>query len=619
MIYNGPAYNDGSNWGALCLNGYEEDSLIYTSSAKDTLCGANKAITNANIPNSVTSIGNAAFYYCSDLTSVTIPNFVTSIGDKAFYYCSGLTSVTIPNSVTSIGNEAFSGCSGLSGLSGFNSVTIPNSVTSIGNDAFSGLPNLIYNGPAYNDGKNWGALCLNGYVEDSLLYTSSAKDTLCGAHKAITNANIPNSVTSIWNSAFSGCTGLTSVTIGNSVTSIWNSAFYGCSGLTSVTIPNSVTSIGDSVFYNCRGLTSVTIGDSVTSIGNYAFYDCIGLTSVTIPNSVTSIGDKAFLFCRGLTSVTIGNSVTSIGFQAISFCRGLTSITIPNSVTSIEECAFMGCIGLTSVTFLGANTSVVDAAFNYVPDSMLIYVPCGSLSWYSSQSGLSGFSNNMIEQFSFSYKYIVSSQDTIMGNVATITTPTCTDSWTILATANYGYYFTQWSDGDTTNPRSIQVLSDTNITAEFNTNAYQLRLYSDTTQGTVIGGGVYKYSSTAIISATANYGYHFTRWSDGDTTNPRTIQVLSDTILISYFTKETTGIEEVSQVNNAVHLYPNPAKTMLTIENATENVQIFDIAGRVVMNIDNKETNMLQINISHLSKGMYFVKVGNYTIKFVKE
>ena len=89
-------------------------------------------ITNLIIPNSVTSIGDDAFYGCKGLTSVTIPNSVTSIGDGAFYSCKGLTSVTIGNSVTSIGHEAFSNCSGLT------SVTIPNSVTSIGGEAFYG-------------------------------------------------------------------------------------------------------------------------------------------------------------------------------------------------------------------------------------------------------------------------------------------------------------------------------------------------------------------------------------------------------------------------------------------------------------------------------------------------
>ena len=105
----------------------EDCNAIIESETNTLISGCKSTI----IPNSVTSIGDYAFYYCS-ITSVTIPNSVTSIGSSAFYDCSGLTSVTIPNSVTSIGYSAFSGCSGLT------SVTIPNSVTSIGDEAFSG-------------------------------------------------------------------------------------------------------------------------------------------------------------------------------------------------------------------------------------------------------------------------------------------------------------------------------------------------------------------------------------------------------------------------------------------------------------------------------------------------
>ena len=206
------------------------------------------------IPNSVTSIGGRAFYYCSGLTSVTIGNSVTSIGDDAFRKCSGLTSVTIPNSVTSIGEEAFSWCSGLT------SVTIPNSVKSIGERAF------------------WGC-------------------------SGLTSVTIPNSVTSIGERAFEDCTGLTSVTIPNSVTSIGGGAFSGCSGLTSVTIPNSVTSIGGGAFSSCSGLTSVTIPNSVTSIGERAFWGCSGLTSVTIGSGVEEIGYEAFANCPELLDV----------------------------------------------------------------------------------------------------------------------------------------------------------------------------------------------------------------------------------------------------------------------------------------------------------------------------
>ena len=93
-------------------------------------------LTSVEIPNSVTSIGDYAFANCFRLTSVEIPNSVTSIGDYAFDYCSGLTSVTIPNSVTSIGDGAFYGCFGLT------SVTIPNSVTSIGEGAFASCESL---------------------------------------------------------------------------------------------------------------------------------------------------------------------------------------------------------------------------------------------------------------------------------------------------------------------------------------------------------------------------------------------------------------------------------------------------------------------------------------------
>ena len=249
-----------------------------------------------------------------------------------------------------------------------------------------------------------------------------------------------------------------------SVTSIGSYAFYQCSGLTSVTIPNSVTSIGVVSFERCSGLTSVTIPNSVTTIGDFAFMDCSGLTSVTIGGSVITIGDRAFQNCSGLTFVTIPNSVTTIGTGAFMDCSGLTSVTIPNSVTTIGGSAFYNCSGLAEI-HSQANVAprLGNETFSGVPDTIPVYVPCGSVSSYRSR--WTHFSNfNEI----FVHTLNAQSADTMMGTVAITTSPTCSDSTAVVtATADSGYRFDHWSDGSTSNPYTFTVTSDTTVIAYF--------------------------------------------------------------------------------------------------------------------------------------------------------
>ncbi len=242
---------------------------------------------NSFIPNRVTSIGDRSFYGCTGLTEVTIPNSVTSIGDYAFYGCTGLTSVTIPNSVTSIGYEAFYSCYGLT------EVTIGNSVTSIGGGAFedcTGLGSVTIGNSVTSIG--WYAFSgCTGLTEITI--PNSVTSIGGGAFEDCTglgSVTIGNSVTSIGDYVFRGCSGLTSIVVDKDnqaydsrdncnaiIETATNTLITGCKNSF---IPNSITSIGDFAFYGCTGLKEITIPNSVTSIRMDAFRHCFGLTEI---------------------------------------------------------------------------------------------------------------------------------------------------------------------------------------------------------------------------------------------------------------------------------------------------------------------------------------------------
>ena len=414
----------------------------------------------------------------SRLESIVIPAGVTEIGEYAFAACTGLTSVTIPGSVTSIGYSTFAGCSGLTSIiveSGNMVYDSRNNCSAIietaTNTLITGCQSTIIPNSVTSIG-NYAFSGCSGLtsvtIPNSVTSIGNGAFSVC---TGLTSVTIPNSVTSIGESTFSVCTGLTSVTIPNSVTSIGDNAFYNCTGLTSVTIPNSVTSIGNSAFYRCIGLTSVTIPGSVTSIGGYAFYKCTGLTSVTIPNSVTSIGESTFSHCSSLTSITIPNSVTSIGNYAFYNCTGLTSVTIPNSVTSIGEYAFAACTGLTSITCeaITPPTTLGSGVFSSVDKSIPLYVPAESVEAYQAADQWKDFTNILpissvvIPQYTVSLFANNPSYGSVIGGGSFPQDTTIT----IAAIPNEGYRFVQWSDSVKTNPRQIVVTQDTSLTALF--------------------------------------------------------------------------------------------------------------------------------------------------------
>ena len=377
---------------------------------------------------------------------------------------------------------------------------------------------------------------------------------------------------------------VTSVNIPSTVTHTWNNG--------SVTT-YSVTSIGSSAFSECYSLTSVTIPNSVTSIGNHAFYDCRSLTSVTIPNSVTSIGNHAFYDCSSLTSVTIPNSVTSIAYCAFMDCNSLTSVTIPNSVTSIGQSAFYDCSSLTSVTCLATNPPALEgSAFSQVASPNTLYVPNGCRQAYENSSWAQWFycivelgSNNSISNLN------VEVNNEEWGSVE-VNEGCGTDTLTAVAEMDCSE-FLRWSDGDTNNPRVVNVASDTSFTA----------IFKDPIKDTIID---------VIIMQGETYNLNGQELSEEGVYNATVLSVLGCEINLTvnlyvisndYTNGETSSLQETEL--EEIVFYPNPTKGLISFSKSIEKIEVVDISGKILLSF----SNVREINIGDLPAGSYLLRL----------
>ncbi len=222
------------------------------------------------------------------------------------------------------------------------------------------------------------------YGDNSYTVTTIGNSAFSGCSSLTGSLTIPDSVTRICVSAFQYCSGFTgTLTLGNSVTTIEDCAFGGCNGFTgSLIIPNSVTIIGggstfpNGAFYGCSGFTGdLNIPNSVTFLGEKSFQNCTGFNgTLTISNSLTELGMYAFRNCSGFTGeLVIPNSMITIGGWTFTGCSGFTGLTIPTSVTSIGQAFNANCTGLTGVHYLGDLSQWCNIDFEGYQSNPLIY------------------------------------------------------------------------------------------------------------------------------------------------------------------------------------------------------------------------------------------------------
>ena len=328
-------------------------------------------LTSVTLGPSVTSIGAWAFYRCTSLTSLSIPDRVTSIGDEAFASCTNLSTVSFGTSVTRIGVRAFSSCTSLA------SVTIPDRVTSIGGEAFSGctsLTNLTIPTGVTTIGD--GAFCsctslASVTIPDSV--TSIGGEAFFGCTR-LTSVSIPNSVTTIGGGAFCSCTSLSAITVdpNNSAYSSVEGVLFNKSTNTLIqcpggkagnyTIPNTATSIGESAFASCTSLTALYFEGNAPSVGYAPFDTPKNPTVYRLPGTTgwgPTFGDRPTALWKPLvqtSDASFGVRADQFGFK-INWARD--RVVVVEASTSLAHPTWLP---------LGTNTLADGWAYYSDPD-----------------------------------------------------------------------------------------------------------------------------------------------------------------------------------------------------------------------------------------------------------
>ena len=604
-------------------------------------------ITSVVIPNTVTAIGNHAFYLCTKLAgTVTIPNSVNTVGYTAFCRCDRMTEVVLPAKDVTYGN----GCFKTTGLTG--TLTLPEGLVTISKEMFN------------NNDK-------------------------------LTHVVIPHTVTTISQDAFVNCDKLEEVLIPNSVTALYNNPFYSSAKIESVmveegnpvyysenncvihqatntlvigcknsVIPDGIETIGPFAFGQC-GLTQIPeIPSSVTSIGDHAFLSCNDHGSLVIPETVTHFGQEAFIYGR-FSTITVPHTIDTIPYRMFGMCQWAGEVTIPGSITHIGDLAFSWCTKLKKIYVYNPVPPTMDTvvyyhSFDQVPRSATVYVPQGSLSAYENAPGWNEFAH--IEEMglfplgtewyyeiqnedgSITYQHLEYAADTVINEEPThilVRVNTLYDKG-ISTEKSYEYIyesdnkvywwnktlgeFTMLYDfaaevGDewTIKVGTSQLLMhvDAEGTVEYGGQTYRTLAVSDADDlfsGTIICGIGHETSffPERLMTKDGDYRVEGIRcvWQYGQLIFQMTETACDEVYISFHYDAEESAVE-------GFRIYPNPTHGIITLSGCpSTEYRITNLMGQTLMTGLITDGNQ-QIDVSGLPQGMYFITMGKETQKII--
>ena len=639
------AYSNPLNYAHnLYLNGELITDLVIPADiyvVKDDAFECCTCIKSVTIHDSVTSIGNYAFQLCDSLSKVTIGKGVVNIGDLAFNGCFTIEKIVIPNTVETIGNHAFNGCNSLSKIKigqnvesigeyafqdclSLGEIDIPDNILRIEEGTFKGCTNLAnvtlgssvihIDDYVFANCNNLQFIHLKNANPFTAYSTAFSEDNYANTTLYVPKNSLESyKAVSTWKNfadiyeegSFSvGCRVQYKTNDGKVVK--LNKRAFGDAKILSNTYKDScgiiefsvqLKSIGETAFYNCINLTNIEIPNSVKNIERYAFRMCSALESVEIPYGVQILGPAAFEYCTGLHSIKIPESVTCIGEWQFAYCNSLENVILPNSLTEIEDYSFHQCTNLKKIII---PSSIEKIGFNaFYEATGLTAVHIDNLSaWckieHEAYSNPLNYAHNLYLKDELVTDLVIPDDVTIIKNDAfefctSLKSVTFHDNVTFIE--NYAF---QYCSG-LKNITMGECVESIGNNAFFNCDSL-MHIYRKCSTAPTVGADCF---------SEANYENVVLHVPNGTLANYNAADTwMNFKNIVEY---DVTSIDKIINDYPIVVITTNGFKFMA---NDYKSIAIYTTNGALVEKIDSYTGEEIT-----LDKGVYFVRVGNKTMK----